>query len=330
MKNFLIAFTVFLVWSFFGLWFYSWFQNNDNTALSKTEIVNNAHQNNDNTTKKNGLESKEVQIKDSQVLDSIPVLDSINDKTEIETNGLKASNSEGDVIFFFNEGVSITQNSSEVFVPDSITNFKIETKTYLLEHPDKEVQINSLYGASEDFESPNLGIKRAEKIRNLLTEIGVPKEKIVIKPIIKDIGFDKEGYFNNSISIIFKPLNKARVEGLRTRVIENRILYPRFSNSGILINDNLRDLLSDIKQIVKENPEIRVEFIGHTDNIGNNLDNYNMGLYYAKQIQWYLVANGGIAKSMIKSSSKGESKSIDTNDTASGRKANRRIEVIFY
>ena len=125
-------------------------------------------------------------------------------------------------------------------------------------------------------------------------------------------------------------MDTARVEGIRTRLFDNRILYPRFSNSGILINDNLKNLLSDIKQIVKDNPEIRVELIGHTDNIGNDLDNYEMGLYHANQIQWYLVTNGGIEKSMIKSTSKGESEPIDTNDTESGRIANRRIEVIFY
>jgi len=336
MKNFLIAFTVFLIWSFFGLWLYSWLRKDDDTALSKTELVDNVLQNNGDTTeeeiiiKNSDSELKEGQIKNPQGVDTIPILDNIKDNAEIKTTGLKATNSKGDIIFIFNEGVSITQNSGEVFVPQSIANFNTKIKTYLLEHPDSEVHINSLYGASENFESPNLGIKRAEKIRNLLTDIGVPKEKIVIKPIIKGIDFDKEGYFNNSISIIFKPLDTARVEGIRTRIIENRILYPRFSNSGILVNDNLKNLLRDIKQIVKENPEIRVELIGHTDNIGNDLDNYKMGVQYAKQIQWYLVANGGIENSMIKSSSKGESEPIDTNNTESGRTANRRIEVIFY
>jgi outer membrane protein OmpA-like peptidoglycan-associated protein len=336
MKNFLIAFIVFLVWSFFGLWLYSWFQNDDNTALSKTELVESSNPNNSYIsedkviTKNNDSEVKEVKEEEPQVLDSNSELDIAEYKNEIKTTGLRATNTKGDIIFIFNEGISIAQNSSEVFVPESIRSFKIKTKAYLLEHPDNEVQINSLYGASENFESPNLGVKRAEKIRKILTEIGVPKEKIVIKPIIKGIEFNKEGYFNNSISIIFKPLDTARVEGIRTRLFDNRILYPRFSNSGILINDNLKNLLSDIKQIVKDNPEIRVELIGHTDNIGNDLDNYEMGLYHANQIQWYLVTNGGIEKSMIKSTSKGESEPIDTNDTESGRIANRRIEVIFY
>ena len=117
-----------------------------------------------------------------------------------------------------------------------------------MQNPDKEVHINSLYSAEENFESPNLGIKRAEKVRDILLEAGIAKEKIVIKPIIKSIDFNEEGFYNNSITIVFKPLDLARIEELKTRIPDKKILYPRFSNSGILINNNLRNLFTEIKQ----------------------------------------------------------------------------------
>ena len=55
-----------------------------------------------------------------------------------------------------------------------------------------------------------------------------------------------------------------------------------------------------------------------------------MGLNYAKQVEWYLVAKGAIKNSMIKATSKGETEPIDTNNSERGRIANRRVEVIFY
>jgi hypothetical protein len=106
----------------------------------------------------------------------------------------------------FSEGIYILENSSEIFIPEAITDFTYKTNSYLLEHPDQEIHINSLYSAAENFESPNLGVKRSEKIMEIRILAGIPKEKIVANPIIKAIDFDEEGVYNNSISINFKPL----------------------------------------------------------------------------------------------------------------------------
>ena len=137
-------------------------------------------------------------------------------------------------------------------------------------------------------------------------------------------------WYNNGISIYFKPLDHARIAELKTKLPDKKILYPRFSTSGILINNNLKTLLKEVKEVVKANPDVRIELIGHTDNIGNGQDNYTMGLNYSKQVEWYLVAKGGIANSKIKASSKGEEEPIDTNNSREGRIVNRRVEVVFY
>ncbi len=301
MKNFLIAFVVFLVWSFFGLCLYSWL---------KTE----------NTQTASGLSAE----------DSLRSEESYLEINEPKVTGLKGENEDGDIIFMFREGVSILENSSEVFVPEAITDFKYKINSYLLEHPNKVVHINSLYSANENFESPNLGVQRGEKIKKILLRAGISKEKIVIKSVIKGINFNKDGYYDNSISIFFRAVDISRVENLKFKMPNTKIIYPSFSNSVILIDNNLKILLEEIKEAVKNNPEIKIEVIGHTDNIGNDIDNYRMGLTYSKQIEFYLVAKGGIEKSKIKSSSKGEAEPIDTNNSERGRIENRRIEIVFY
>ncbi len=45
MKNFFVAFLVFLVWSFFGLWIYSWLQDTRPATLkNKTEDISDANE----------------------------------------------------------------------------------------------------------------------------------------------------------------------------------------------------------------------------------------------------------------------------------------------
>lgn len=329
MKNFLIAFTVFLVWSFFGLWLYSWFQTEDQLSVIGNELAENiAVDTSEISSKKNEIELKNPEV--TAVLDTISKTDTLSTNNEVKLSGLKGVTGDGDLIFMFPDGVSILENSNEIFIPETITDFKYKTNTYLSEHPNTEIHINSLYSASENFESPNLGIQRGKKIKEALLSVGVPKERIVIKPIIKGIDFDAEGFYSNSISITFKPLDLERVNNLKTELPETKTVYPRFSNSGILINKNLKDLLAEVKEIVNDHPEIKIELIGHTDNIGNDVDNYKMALNYAKQVEWYLVAKNGIRNSMIKASSKGEENPIEDNSYRQGRIANRRIEVVFY
>jgi hypothetical protein len=331
MKHFFLAFSVFLVWSFFGLWLYSLFPAGESDGVSKNEIAENIASDTATITSepiKSVLSDEES--KSSVKTDSLDPRVSSSEKTDINTFGLKGLNDIGDVIFIYAEGISILENSSEIFIPETIKDFADKTEAYLLEHPDKEVHINSLYSATENFESPNLGVKRGDKIMEALILAGIPKEKIVVKPIIKSIDFSEEGVYNNGISIFFKPLDRGRIAELKTKLPDKKIVYPRFSTNGILINNNLKVLLEEVKQVVKANPDVRIELIGHTDNIGNSEDNYTMGLNYSKQVEWYLVAKGGIANSKIKSSSKGEEEPIDNNKTEKGRITNRRVEVVFY
>lgn len=330
MKNFLIAFLVFLVWSFFGLWLYSWFQQEDSSTPKTTEIAENIAKDSSKLLSEKD-ELPEINLEEAITVskDSLALLENVSEEIVVDYS-FKATNEEGDIVFKYADGVSFKENSTEVIIPEKAKDYKYKINSYLIEHPNIEVQINSLYGASENFDSPNLGVQRGEKIKNTLVEVGVPSERIVIKPIIKGIDFDENGIYQNSVSFTFKPLNQARINDLKNKLPEPKIMYPRFSNSGILINQNLKNLVVEIKELAKRNPDLKVEIIGHTDNVGNSIDNYEMGLKYARQVHWYLAAKNAIKRANIKSTSRGEEEPIDTNNSERGRSANRRIEVVFY
>jgi|TARA_R100000479_G_scaffold70100_3_gene33820 outer membrane protein OmpA-like peptidoglycan-associated protein len=316
-RSFLIAFVIFIIWAFFGLWLYSWLQaENEPTAVLTDKPLKNT-----DSIQLNAIDSATIMIDSiSHVKDSIP----INNNTP-----MIVKNDEGDILFLFEEGIISHKNSTEIIIPDSSIDFKYKINTYLIEHPNKEVQIVSVYSPDENMETPNLGIQRGNKIKQILIQTGVPSEKIVVKPVIKDVVFNENESFNNVFSFAFKPFDKDRIEEVEVNIPESVTIYPKFSETRIIVNNNLRNLLEDVKLAFENNPEITVEVIGHTDNVGNANDNYRMGLQYARQVRWYLISKGNFEKSAIKASSKGETEPIDTNNSKRGRNANRRIEIVY-
>lgn len=83
--------------------------------------------------------------------------------------------------------------------------------------------------------------------------------------------------------------------------------------------------LDRLVKILQENPSIRIELSGHTDNIGTEEYNQRLSQNRAKSCVDYLVSKG-ISASRLEFQGYGESKPIETNDNEAGRSANRRTE----
>lgn len=84
--------------------------------------------------------------------------------------------------------------------------------------------------------------------------------------------------------------------------------------------------LDIVVQIMKENPEIRVEISGHTDNRASVKHNQVLSMNRAKSTVEYLVQHG-IDRSRFEIKGYGLSMPCATNDTEEGRQLNRRIEA---
>ncbi len=85
--------------------------------------------------------------------------------------------------------------------------------------------------------------------------------------------------------------------------------------------------LNQLKKLLTDNPRIRIQLNGHTDNIGSDIDNLNLSDARAKAVYNFLVENG-IDATRLESKGYGETLSIDTNDTPEGRQNNRRTEFV--
>jgi outer membrane protein OmpA-like peptidoglycan-associated protein len=86
--------------------------------------------------------------------------------------------------------------------------------------------------------------------------------------------------------------------------------------------------LSKLSAFLTKYPDRTVAIEGHTDSIGSDEYNLNLSQRRANSVQQFLLAQG-IAANRLSASGKGENFPVASNDSASGRQMNRRVEVII-
>jgi outer membrane protein OmpA-like peptidoglycan-associated protein len=78
--------------------------------------------------------------------------------------------------------------------------------------------------------------------------------------------------------------------------------------------------------LLKENPHIKVEIGGHTDNIGSERANQMLSLKRAESVKKYLMDKFNISGDRLMVKGYGSTKPIADNATKEGRAKNRRVE----
>jgi outer membrane protein OmpA-like peptidoglycan-associated protein len=69
---------------------------------------------------------------------------------------------------------------------------------------------------------------------------------------------------------------------------------------------------------------------GHTDSIGSEDYNYELGQRRADRVAGYLVGKEGVDPAQVRVVSYGASKPVADNGTSGGRRSNRRVEILVY
>ena len=84
--------------------------------------------------------------------------------------------------------------------------------------------------------------------------------------------------------------------------------------------------LDNIVNILNREPEMGIEFEGHTCNIGSDAYNMKLSEKRAAAVKNYVISKG-IDSSRVSAKGYGETKPVESNDTEAGRKANRRVQI---
>ena len=69
---------------------------------------------------------------------------------------------------------------------------------------------------------------------------------------------------------------------------------------------------------------------GYTDNVGGESYNYQLGQRRAEGVAGYLVGKEGVDPTQVRAVSYGASRPVADNNTARGRRTNRRVEILVY
>ena len=221
---------------------------------------------------------------------------------------------------------AIFQYNLQAGSPEKIANSKIainEEKNYccsgaLQLGPDRKIYY-SIAGSEylAVIESPNiLGkdcnfVKEAVSLNGKKCGLGLP---CFYQSYFDQQEFNDATYFDE---------NKEIEEG--KAIILNNILFA--TNQSSLKSKSFVEL-NKVLKILNENPEYKIQIIGHTDNVGNKSNNLKLSEDRAKSVGNYLISKG-IADDRITYKGMGSSKPIVSNSTKEGRQKNRRVEFVL-
>lgn len=120
---------------------------------------------------------------------------------------------------------------------------------------------------------------------------------------------------------VYRDFYLDKVEIGKKVVLEN--IY--FETSSDKLKPESFPELERVVELLKNNPTIRLEISGHTDNVGSYLTNKRLSEARAKSVVDYLV-DKGINQNRLEYQGYSFTKPIAPNDTPEGRQKNRRVE----
>ncbi len=111
--------------------------------------------------------------------------------------------------------------------------------------------------------------------------------------------------------------------------VQERLEYAaravQFESGSATLKESSYVILSEIAGIMRQYPSYHLSINGHTDNVGSDVRNLTLSQERAIACRKFLVATG-IDEGRISSAGFGDSRPLQSNDTAEGRRLNRRVE----
>lgn len=99
-----------------------------------------------------------------------------------------------------------------------------------------------------------------------------------------------------------------------------------FDNDQYFLKEESRVELNYLLNLIRQNPGLKIEISGHTDNVGSEEYNQTLSENRAKAVYDFLIENG-VQPSGLVFKGYGFLKPVSPNDTAEGRSKNRRTEI---
>lgn len=134
------------------------------------------------------------------------------------------------------------------------------------------------------------------------------------------VGCEKVDATANEDSVLWVRLTPAKVVKEETIVADKHFDFDKATLKGDL------SVLKKVAERLKQDPNLTVLVVGHTDSKGTAKYNQVLGQKRANAVKNWLVKQG-VKKQVITALSKGESQPVASNKTKSGRAENRRAVI---
>lgn len=178
---------------------------------------------------------------------------------------------------------------------------------------------------------PNLGIARANAVKNYLVSKGITEKNLQIISEEKENITEKNGVVKNAISYKFQEV--AAPEASINWTTEKKtlqanpiILYFDTAQNNIKLTSENKNKLAAFVNYIDNVPNSKISITGHTDNKGREEVNVYYSESRANFVKDYFVLNG-IPSNKIQIAGKGPKTPIASNETDEGRAKNRRVEI---
>lgn len=247
----------------------------------------------------------------------------------------------------FNEetGLIVSPDGTEAFFSTNLKDGYGDMDIYQFKLPEdkKPMAITYLKGIVRDKETRDFLEARVQvvNLNNKKTAYNdyTSKENgdfLAVMPIGADYAFNvsADGYLFYSENYELKSANGNKpflleIDLERLKVGTNMILKNIFFNTNeyALLPPSVTELAT-LKDLLKNNPNIHIEVQGHTDNVGNDLQNEKLSVNRAKAVYDHLIESK-IDATRLTYKGYGETRPIAGNETEEKRKQNRRTSFII-
>ncbi|WEK19013.1 MAG: OmpA family protein [Candidatus Pedobacter colombiensis] len=111
----------------------------------------------------------------------------------------------------------------------------------------------------------------------------------------------------------------------------DKLLFP---SGSIIIDEKGKQALSQLADVLKQQPEINIAVEGHTDsqkitNLGQIKDNWDLSVLRSTSVVRYLTEVSKVEGVRMTATGKGEFQPLAPNTSAESRSKNRRIEIVL-
>lgn len=206
---------------------------------------------------------------------------------------------------------------------------------YLLARPGKRLNIVGYYSSDETNTTtyPDLGIARAEGIKQYLVSKGLAAERISTSSELLDTLPMSADSVRGGINFIFKEPIPTTEEGLANAqkyegVFKPMDLYFPTGSADYIKTDANRQFVEEAQKFLAANPDKKLLLTGHTDNEGDDDTNMTLSKERAEGVKKQLTKLG-IASAQLTTDAKGETQPKEPNETPEGRRANRRVAIVI-